>query len=326
MLLICYNTNAQNNVSPVGINLTGLERFWTGNSLDIKNILQDIDEVHNKGIRHIRLPISFEYHFEFLSKKKFLKQVTTIIKYAKKKDMTVIICYFDNKMNKYNNFTNIITLKANWKYIAKKLRKYSKFVYYELVNEPNLYPHQWDKVVNEIVTEIREKDKKTKILIGATNYNSIYELSRKTPFPFKNIIYIFHFYEPFLFTHQGANWTGNQTSTLKIPYPFDPNTMPKLNSRAKGTAGEANYNQHAQMANKKALRNKLNWITYWARKNNVELWCTEFGTINTINKQHRLTYFKDILSLFKEQNIRCYLWEYKGNFGIYDNTTILELL
>ncbi|MGY5355909.1 glycoside hydrolase family 5 protein [Wenyingzhuangia sp. IMCC45467] len=317
-------TNAQQKKIDFGINLSGYERFWENKKRDYKDIITDIDDLYNQGITDIRLPVSFESQFELQSKKRFLRELVKIIKHVKKKNMTLIICYFDYKMDKNTNFTNIDTLKENWKYIANKLKKYSNYIAYEIVNEPNLYPLQWDFVVHEIINEIRKKDSKTKILIGATNYNSIYELSRTIPYPYNNIVYIFHFYEPFIFTHQGANWVGDQVQTTNIPYPYDSINMPNINLKTIGTPGEINYKDYKHMANKTALSHKINIVVAWAKQHNVQLWCTEFGTIGSIPVNDRCNYFKDVISIFKEHNIKCYLWEYKGNFGIHNNNALLN--
>jgi len=323
MLVLLANTivQAQQKNLGVGINLTGYERFWDEQTIDYKDVIADIDILYNKGIRDIRLPIAFEYQFKIKSKKRFLKDLIKIVKHIKKKDMTLIVCYFDASLDKDSNYTNVDIVKNNWRSISKKLKKYSKYVYYELVNEPNLYPVQWDAMVHEVVSEIRKEDQDTKILIGATNYNSIYELSRKTPFPYKNIVYIFHFYEPFVFTHQGADWIGNQTKTVDIPYPYDSISMPSMNLKAVGTSGEINYKDYKDMASKTALGDKIDIVAKWAKDQQVELWCTEFGSINSIAPEYRRQYFKDVIEVFKARNIKCYLWEYKGNFGV-DNTDV----
>ncbi|QXP64943.1 glycoside hydrolase family 5 protein [Polaribacter sp. HaHaR_3_91] len=328
MLLLLTNNklqSQQNNFAP-GINLTGYERFWEDKELNYKDIIADIDKLHKQGIKDIRLPVSFEYQFEKKSKRRFLRDLIKIVKYIRKKEMTLIVCYFDHTLDRETNYTNIKTIKKNWKYISHKLKKYSNNVYYEIVNEPNLYPTQWDEMVHEIVSEIRTEDKKTKILIGATNYNSIYELARKKPFPYKNLVYVFHFYEPFIFTHQGADWGGNQTKTVAIPYPYDSIKMPEINLKTLGTPGEINYKDYKDMANKTSLSHKINTIVKWAQQNNVELWCTEFGAINSIDPAYRCQYFKDVISIFKENNIKSYLWEYNGNFGIDNITEIFDCM
>lgn len=325
-LLAINKLQSQQNNFNSGINLTGYERYWENKALNYKDIIADINKLHKQGIKDIRLPVSFEYQFKKKSKRRFLRDIIKVVKYIRKKNMTLIVCYFDHTLDRNTNYTNIEIIKSNWKYISRKLKKYSNYVYYEILNEPNLYPNQWDFMVHEIISEIRKEDKKTKILIGATNYNSIYELSRKKPFLYKNLVYVFHFYEPFIFTHQGAAWGGNQTKTVDIPYPYDAIKMPDINLMTLGTPGEINYKDYKDMANKTSLSHKINTIVKWAKKNNVELWCTEFGAINSIDPVYRCQYFKDVISIFRENNIKCYLWEYSGNFGVDKTEKIFDCL
>lgn len=317
---------SQNNIKNYGINLTGLERYWEVNNTNYKELKKDIDKLYTLGFRDIRLPFTFYSDYNLKSKRKIVRDLRRITKHIKKKNMSLILCYFDDKVSSKTKENDVERAKKYWKYISEKLKKYHNYIYYEILNEPNLHPKEWDLFVEEIITEIRKKDKKTKILVGATNYNSIYELSRKKPLAFKNLIYIFHFYEPFLFTHQGADWVGNQNKTIDIPYPYNALIMPKMNPEILGTAGEINHRDYNIMGNKTSLQHKIEIVSSWASKHNVAIWCTEFGAINTIPNSYRCNYFNDVLSVLKEKNIKSYLWEYKGNFGIQQHKEILDCL
>ncbi|MDB4920787.1 MAG: hypothetical protein JWQ54_2770 [Mucilaginibacter sp.] len=71
-------------------------------------------------------------------------------------------------------------------------------LFFELYNEPpHMDPQIWKDAVYNIVTAIRKVDKERTLIIGASNYKSIYELSRFVRLADENVVYTFHFYEPF---------------------------------------------------------------------------------------------------------------------------------
>ncbi|MGL1255177.1 hypothetical protein ACSTLX_26070, partial [Vibrio parahaemolyticus] len=67
------------------------------------------------------------------------------------------------------------------------------------------------------------------------NYNSIDELKNLGRISDSRTLYTFHFYEPFIFTHQGADWEAEKTYITGIPYPYKESNMPVLPKKAKGT-------------------------------------------------------------------------------------------
>ena len=118
-LLASNKLQSQQNNFNLGINLTGYERFWEDKELNYKDIIADINKLHKQGIKDIRLPVSFEYQFKRKSKRRFLRDLIKIVKYIRKKEMTLIVCYFDHTLDRY---TNIETTKSNWKYISYKIK------------------------------------------------------------------------------------------------------------------------------------------------------------------------------------------------------------
>ncbi|MBK8806241.1 MAG: cellulase family glycosylhydrolase [Bacteroidales bacterium] len=50
--------------------------------------------------------------------------------------------------------------------------------------------------------------------------------------------------------------------------------------------------------------------------------CTEFGAYNKIDPELRRAYYKDIMEVFRENNVAWSIWDLKGDFGLllYDRT------
>ena len=135
--------------------------------------------------------------------------------------------------------------------MAKKYLHYGpEKLFFDIFNEPpRITPDYWKNMANNVIEGIRKIDKSSTLIVGASNYNSIYELSRTTPLSDRNVIYAFHFYEPFFFIHKGAEWVGNQVATIGVLFPYDGAHFPPLNPKARGTAGKAHYNMYQRAGN-----------------------------------------------------------------------------
>jgi len=180
-------------------------------------------------------------------------------------------------------------------------------------------PQTWKDAAYNIANAIHRIDKERTLIIGASNYNSIYELSRFVRLADENVIYTFHFYEPFLFTHQGAEWVGDQESTIHIPFPYNPKTFPPINPKAKNTDGEKNYNKYQLDGNEGSIHDKLSIVKNWADKYYVPVICGEYGVYNKYaDLDSRCRYIKSARQTLKSLNMPGMLWDYNGNFSIFN--------
>ncbi len=72
------------------------------------------------------------------------------------------------------------------------------------------------------------------LIVGFHDWNSRTALIESKPFADKNIIYTFHYYDPFFFTHQGATWAGEGLAELKyVPFPYSKDKKIKRPKRRK---------------------------------------------------------------------------------------------
>jgi endoglucanase len=113
------------------------------------------------------------------------------------------------------DFVNSVA--AYWKSIALNFKKYPPDkLFFEVYNEPHASaagitsPNYswWQPVQERLIAAIREATSAHYIIAGGEGWNIIDGLLQLHPYNDSNVIYNFHFYDPFLFSHQGASWSG----------------------------------------------------------------------------------------------------------------------
>jgi endoglucanase len=260
---------------------------------------------------------------------KLLERIDQILRLCHLYGFKVIICYHSGNLDENTYIHENQRVIALWQMLAKKYsRESDDDLFFELYNEPpHMNPDIWQNAANEIIKGVRLIDKKRTLIVGASNYNSIYELSRTTPLNDNNIIYTFHFYEPFFFTHQGAEWIGDQVATINVPFPYNASTFPPLSPRAKNTWGETNYYQYRTDGNEQSVRDKLHIVKNWGLKYNVPLLCGEYGAYNKYaDLDSRCRYIKAVRQTLKAMHIPGILWDYNSNFSIFEGKPSLSNL
>jgi endoglucanase len=202
-------------------------------------------------------------------------------------------------------------------------------LFFELLNEPDLsfaqtaIPTQaeWTALAQRMIDAIRAVDTTHTLIFGDTSWYAISTLKTRTAFADPNIVYSFHFYEPFIFTHQGAGW-ANMGSTHDIPYPYTAERWSPFfselgfNDSMPAWILSAAQGYYAS-GNKSWIRNQILEAKKWAVANNVAVICNEFGVNDTTSRiEDRARYYTDLIAIFSELEIPWQIW-----FMIMDKTT-----
>ncbi|MBD1393911.1 glycoside hydrolase family 5 protein [Mucilaginibacter glaciei] len=306
-----------------GVSVSWLEQTWNKDNLgQTATKIIDFKLIKQLGFKSIRLPVAFNYFDTTgIPVEKVFTHIDEVLKQCKLYGIKLIIDYHYGNLNDNNYLTETKKLISLWLILTKRyIRESPENVFFELYNEPpHMDPKVWKDAVYNIVTAIRGVDKNRTLIVGASNFNSIYELSRMERLADENIIYTFHFYEPFLFTHQGATWVGDQVATTGIPFPYNADKYPALNPKTKGTWGETNYYQYKADGNVQSVRDKLLIVKKWADKYYVPILCGEYGVYNQYaDADSRCRYIKAVRQNLKAMNIPGILWDYNTSFSIFD--------
>ena len=191
-----------------------------------------------------------------------------------------------------------------WKAVATYFKKYSAdSLFFEVYNEPHasaagLTPQDfswWQPVQGKIVSAIREVDTAHSIIVGGEGWNSIAGLTQLTPYNFNHIIYNFHFYDPFLFTHQGASWAGWQPAidARNVPYPSSPAAVaPLIAASTNAELKDALQWYGAQKYNIDSLDKWIKVAYDWGQIHSVRVIANEFGSYKPYApRQSRLNFY-----------------------------------
>lgn len=205
-----------------------------------------------------------------------------------------------------------------WRKISGELNGYSNgWVAYELMNEPVAdQAEDWNKLVRRCVEVIREREPQRTLVIGSNRwqrFETVKELELPENDP--NIIVSFHYYDPFLFTHYLAGWTDNRDYFGKVHYPgrvVAPEDLAKLPADLAVRFGDWTK----QVYDKDAFKRDFGEALSVAKARGLQLYCGEYGCINSSPVPDRVRWWRDINEVFEEMGIARAVWDYKGDFGI----------
>lgn len=193
-------------------------------------------------------------------------------------------------------------------------------LFFELMNEPELFAGagapsaaQWGELATAAIDAIREHDSERPVIFGDIEWYGIDALVKRTPLDDPHVIYAFHFYDPFIFTHQGASW-ADMAATHSIPFPYSEERWTEhMEDFGFSELGEAwhldQLRNYYRQGTENALFNRLALAKKWAVENNVPLVLNEFGVYEARSKQEdRDRYYQALTDSLSELEIPWQIW------------------
>ena len=167
--------------------------------------------VKDAGFSAIRLPVKWSAHAlstaPYTIDPAFLERVQWAVDNATKRGLSIIV-----NMHNYDELltdpaAHLERFVALWQQIADRFKNQNDQVFFEILNEPNgkLEP-LWNEYAGKALAVIRQSNPTRAVVIGPNGYNSIGRLEELALPNDPNLIVTVHFYDPFSFTHQGAEW------------------------------------------------------------------------------------------------------------------------
>ncbi len=265
------------------------------------------------GFSGIRLPIRWSTHAQtfapFKIDKIFFDRIDWAVEQALDRGMAIVINMHHYEEIYVDPASHKERYLAIWRQIADHYKDYPSDLIFELLNEPtnNLTHELWNQYLAEAIAIIRPSNPYRTIMVGPGDWNSYAALPRLVlPESERNLIVTFHYYNPFRFTHQGAEWATGSDAWLGTTW--------------------------GSYADQQTLENELEQARLWARTNNRPLFMGEFGAYNKADISSRKLWTEALARQAENRAMSWGYWEFGSGFGVYNlsknewNTPLLKAL
>jgi endoglucanase len=219
-----------------------------------------------------------------------------------------------------------------WSMVAKRYAPLDPDrVFFEILNEPEMRDaYRWYGVEAKLAAAIRRAAPANTIIAAGARWDDDDDLVFLEPLPDTNVVYVFHFYEPHIFTHQGASWGAYYWHRLKgLHYPSSPENAAQVATllpEARDRMQVIRYGQDHWDASR--IEAEINQAADWAKQHGVPLICNEFGVFRDFSEpQDRNAWINDVRTSLERHHIGWTMWDYSGNFGVVtqkDGKTTLD--
>jgi endoglucanase len=304
------------------------KRGYTPEHFQAWTTADDIALIKSMGFDHVRLSVNPQPLFNEREPNKipadYLENLDTAVKMILDHGLSVVIDVhpesgFKARLTKDDDFVE--RFADFWRALA---RHYSTLdadrVFLEILNEPEFKDrYRWLGVQAKLAAAIREGAPAHTIIATGAPWSDDDDLVFQEPLRDSNIIYNFHFYEPHIFTHQGATWSSYSWHWLHgLRYPSNPGSAERVAALVPNEVDRMlviRYGYEHWDADR--IDAEMRQAAEWARRRGVPLVCNEFGVIRDYpDAQDREAWLHDVRMALERNGIGWALWDYSGSFGV----------
>ena len=289
---------------------------------------EDIALMKSMGFDHVRLSVNpqpmFPMNRPTAIRPEYLALLDNAVKMILDRGLSVVIDIHpesDFKEKLAKNDDSVQQFADFWRALAAHYSSSDPDrVFFEILNEPEMPDrYRWYGVESKLVTAIREAAPAHTIIAAGGRWSDDDDLVFLEPLRDSNVIYNFHFYEPHIFTHQGASWGSYYWQWVKgLGYPSTPESAAQT-AAGVPDAVDRLYVIRYGADHWDALRidAEISQAAEWARQHNVPLVCNEFGVYRAFsNPQDRAAWIRDVRSALEKHGMGWAMWDYNGSFGV----------
>jgi len=259
----------------------------------------DYARIAQAGFDTVRIPVRWSDYLgpapHYRIHPDFAELVDQNIEWALEHGLKVIlnIHHFNDLME--NPSSQIARYEAIWTQLAVRYAGLPQSVWFEVLNEPhnNLKGAEMRRLQALGLQTIRAHNPTRIVILGGEEWSGINSLGTNLSSDDPNIVYTFHYYDPFSFTHQQAQWLGDN--------------MPK------GKRGWGSRADQAELARAVEIASAFRTAT------NRPVFLGEFGVNSPVDNDERVKWARAVRRAMEEGDIPWCLWAYGNTFALYSD-------
>lgn len=260
------------------------------------------DIMEDLGFKHVRIPIRWEPADRSMANAPytiypvFLQRIKEVVDKALDNGMMAII-----NMHHHEDFFadpagQMPRFLAQWQQIADFFKDYPEDLLFEVFNEPhgNITPAMWNTMFSDALDVIRVTNPNRVVLMGTADFGGLSGVQHIVLPDDENIILSVHYYSPFEFTHQGAEWVGSHTNAW-------------LGTKWNDTRAE-----------RESVISEFAGTIAFSKNQKIPIHVGEFGAYSKADMASRARWTTFMARWFEEQGFSWAYWEFSAGYGIYN--------
>ena len=304
------------------------KRGYTAEHFQSWTTADDIALIKSMGFDHVRLSVNPQPFFDAREPNKlpadYLGYLDAAVKMILDHGLAVVIDLhpdgdFKARLAKDDDFVE--RFADFWRALAAHYSTWdADRVFLEVMNEPEFTDrYRWLGVQMKLAAAVRQGAPAHTIIAAGARWSDDDDLVFQEPLHDPNVIYNFHFYEPHIFTHQGATWSAYYWHWLRgLKYPSTPESAERVASLVPDDVDRLQVIRYGyDHWDAARIESEMKHAANWAGQRGVPLLCNEFGVYREYaDPVDRAAWLHDVRSALEHNGIGWTMWDYSGSFGV----------
>jgi endoglucanase len=280
------------------VNLGNAFDWRSGQNDQLRVGAHHLDAIAAAGFDTVRLPAHWSGHAAtsppFTIDRGFFSAVDEAIDLALARGLEVVV-----DLHHYDELCadpagHVDRFIALWSQIAERWADRPQALHFELLNEPRppMTADDWNRLLAAALAAVRRSNPERIVVVGPAAMNTIDALDGLDLPADDRLVVTIHYYEPFAFTHQGAEWWPGAETWVGTMW--------------------------GSPADREAVSADLRRLAAWAADRDVRVLIGEFGTIRYAETAARAAWTAHVRRTAEHLDIPWCYWDFATDFGLYD--------